>query len=371
MKKFKEFNNHDLKKKIKLLETKKLSIKSNKEIEEIDKEIYLLTNLLNGIEIDNYFDVEKKAKLIDIMNINYEFLDTIKEYLPIYISYKKRLADSMNDNQIFEKSDSINDDLPYETSYTNHRIISIVHDFYNSIPDKEIRDMFNKEFKNNRKNIRFIGFDSGTSSTNYSNYKFITIGNESNFEKPIELAHEYGHLIHDDILNKVVFYDENYPFIELMSQFMEMLTIDYMNTKNNKKRATLLILNKILDLYNELYCLESYIDTKDIDFKTSKEIRNYYLKNYGRTCLNYSYLCTAELDHTYSFTKLIIFELLSMYEKDPEKALYLLKELCKLENCNYLQELEKRNIYLGESIEEYTKKLSRNIDNSIHNKSNH
>ena len=64
-------------------------------------------------------------------------------------------------------------------------------------------------------------------------------------------------------------------------------------------------------------------------------------------------------------------ELLNMYERDPEKALYTLKELCKLQNCNYFKELEDRKIYLGENTENFIKKLSKNIDNSFNIKSNH
>lgn len=372
MKKYTDYNRHDLRKKIKQLEDLKLNKNlSESKLEEIDQEIYLLDNLLQGNLVENYFEIEKNQKLIDIMNDNYQFISTIKEYYPLYENYKENLKKTMLENSINEKTDLIYEDLPHDTSYTNRRIIKTVKDFYDSLPDKEIRDIFNKEFKDHRNNIRFVADDSGTSTTNYSEYKYISVSNENNFEKITELSHEYGHLIHDNLLNRVVFYDENYPLIELFSQFMEYLTMDYMNKGNNTKRATLLLLNKTLDMYNALYCNESYIETMNKGFNTSKEIRNYYLQNYGRTCLNYTYLSKAEQNHTYLISKIIIIELLNMYEKDSEKALYTLKELCKLQNCNYLKELEDRKIYLGENTENFIKKLSKNIDNSFNIKSNH
>lgn len=371
MKKYTEFNRNDLKKKIAYLEKLKLTIKDEKELEEIDKEIYLLDNLLMGNEVDSYFDIDKKEKLIDIMNDNYRFLETIPEYIPLYLRYKELLKKSLTDNEILRKGEIINENAPHETSYTNKKVIRIVHDFYNSLPDKEIRNIFNKEYKNHRTNIRFLGTESGASTTNYSSFKYINVATDGNYEKIPYLTHEYGHLIHDNILNKVIFYNDNYPFIELMSEFFEALAVDYVYGMNNEKRSTVQILNKTLDLYNEIYCLNLNIEMKDTNFKTSHEIRNYILQNHNRISLDFSYIRKAELDYTYSFPLMIIIELMGMYEKDPEKTLYLLKELCKLENCNYLEELEKRHIYLGENIENHVKKLSHRIDTSFNIKSNH
>ena len=69
----------------------------------------------------------------------------------------------------------------------------------------------------------------------------------------------------------------------------------------------------------------------------------------------------------YSFPFMVIIELLHEYNKDPEKALYLLKEIIKLKDCDYIKELNNKGIHINTHINNYAKQLTKKINNSYHN----
>jgi hypothetical protein len=157
----------------------------------------------------------------------------------------------------------------------------MIHDFYESIPDKEIQDIFQKEFNKKSQNVRFTDLNSMTFYSKMIDYNFITIGNKNNFEKLSSLAHEYGHIIHDRIIKEYVDYEDGYPFVELFSYFMETLSLYYFYDKGNDKRSSLILLKALIETYDSSYNILVLDDTKNIKLDTPEDIKNFYLQEFG------------------------------------------------------------------------------------------
>ena len=350
MRKYKNFNIPIIKKHLKALEEFKSKIDISKlsenELAFLVDNINFYKDALNQKEITRYFACPEEANILDLRNFNNKYLKLIDKYIPYYDTFNDRLYDAIEKYNLNNLYTEIIKYPENDTAYTNKHALSITHDFYNSLPDKEIRDIFNKEFKKKAQNIRFKDDNPVIFYSKMIDYNFITIGNGSNFEKIISLAHEYGHIVNDRILGEYIDYESKYPFVELFSTFMETLSMDYLNKKNNMKRATAAELQQLMEIYDYSYNI---------------------LALYNEIFLENNSTVTIDYYHNYTFPFMVIIELLHEYNKDPEKALYLLKEIIKLKDCDYIKELNKKGIHINTHINNYVKQLTKKINNSYHN----
>ena len=370
MRKYKNFNIPMIKKHLKAIEEFKnkrdLNNLSENNLANLENTIRFYKDVLNQNEITTYFDHSKKASLLDIRDFNNKYLKLIEKYIPCYETFNDRSYTAIEKYDLINIYNAILENPQNDTSYTNKHALSITHDFYNSLPDKEIRDIFNKEYKKKSQNIRFKDENSVTFYSKMIDYNFITIGNSSNFEKIPALAHEYGHIINDKIINEYIDYESDYPFVELISMFMETLSMDYLNQKNNMKRAITLELQQFMEIYNLSYKILVLDDTKNLTYNNEEKLKEFYKDNYGEIFLEINANITIDYDHNYTFPYIVIIELLHEYNKDPEKALYLLKEIVKLKNCDYIKELNNKGIHLNTHINNYAKQLTKKVYNSYH-----
>lgn len=371
MRKYKNFNIPVIKKHLKALEEFKSKIDISKlseyELDFLEDIINFYKDVLNQKELTTYFDCPEEANILDLRDFNNKYLKLIDKYIPYYETFNDRLYDAIEKYNLKNLYAEIIEYPENDTAYTNKHALSITHDFYNSLPDKEIRDIFNKEFKKKAQNIRFKDDNSITFYSKMIDYNFITIGNGSNFEKITSLAHEYGHIVNDRILGEYIDYESEYPFVELFSMFMETLSIDYLNEKNNMKRATAVELQQLMEIYDHSYNILALDDTRNLVFKNEDELKEYYKKEFSEIFLENNSTVTIDYYHNYTFPFMVIIELLHEYNKDPEKALYLLKEIIKLKDCDYIKELNNKGIHINTHINNYVKQLTKKINNSYHN----
>lgn len=370
MRKYKNFNIPMIKKHLKAIEEYKNKIDLNKisenNLANLDNTIKFYEDILNQNEITTYFEHSKEASLLEIRDFNNKYLKLIENYIPCYETFNDRAYTAIEKYNLINIYNAILENPENDTTYTNKHALSLTHDFYNSLPDKEIRDIFNKEYKKKCQNIRFKDENSVTFYSKMIDYNFITIGNASNFEKIPALAHEYGHIINDKITKEFIDYESNYPFVELLSMFMETLSMDYLNQKNNLKRAITLELQQFMEIYNLSYKILVLDDTKNLTYNNEEKLKEFYKDNYGEIFLENNANITIDYDHNYTFPYIVIIELLHEYNKDPEKALYLLKEIVKLKNCDYIKELNNKGIHLNTHINNYAKQLTKKVYNSYH-----
>lgn len=371
MRKYNNFNIPIIKKHLQaLLEYKNkidLSKLSECELQFLNDNIEFYQDVLNNNPITPYFENSEYKSLLDLNKFNNEYLKSINQYIPYYEIFNERLYDAIEKYDLRNIYFDIIQHPENDTAYTNKHILSITHDFYNSLPDKEIRDIFNKEYKKKSQNVRFKDNSSIIFSSKLIDYNFITIGNKSNFEKIPSLAHEYGHIINDKIIHELIDYKSQNPFVELFSQFMEILSMDYLNQKNNTKRATALELQQLMEIYDFSYNLLVLNDIKNMKFKNESELKEFYLNEYGEIFSQNNSNVTVDYYHNYTFPFMVIIEILNEYNKDPEKALYLLKKTIKLKDCDYIKELNNLSIHINTHINNYAKQLTKKINNSYYN----
>lgn len=365
MSSYSDYNEEYLKK-----EVAKLEISISKEKNKyLHKDLSIIANFLKGeipgnkslsFDIQKSFQEETNTKK---MQDNNKFLNSYwgNIYVPsLTVFYRDASKYASDDNLWLEYNglafieDYIQPDFSYKEQLT------ILRDFFSSIEDKEIRKAFENTFKDRRNTLRFNGNSSYVNNFTDStgkNKSLITINEESQAINLVQLAHEFGHAI-DYKNQKPYAYTAYDMFIELASTFFQSLMIEYMKKNNIAELDAIDIetyyhfqsINEI-ETYLKLYKLKNkYFDNGDLYFK--------YIK------ANFPYYVSEKIENTpalflirYSYPYALTIELLDIYEKDPEYALHILKELSCSINTSRLKELEKYDIHIGDHVEEKTRKL--------------
>ena len=284
----------------------------------------------------------------DTINERLEYIDPIKEFLVNGITH-------FVETPFYDQF--MNFQTPKDIKLTNKEIMELIHDFYQSLPDKEIRNLFNQAFSKNEENYRIKGDETNTLLLPYINSFYINVAaNASNTKKVISSIHEYGHVIDYGIRKKASDYGSNYPFIELPSLFFESLAGDYLKEKLPKAKRNIKDeeLSRLVGLFN----ISNTLMTEYDGFK-QKKLNDplkyaYLLRVYGKEELEDIPNSPALRTFNYVIPFLTSIELLEEYKSDPEKTLNLLKTIIKANNEeNYLAYLESKNIILNNNSCKY------------------
>ena len=329
-----------------LLKTPFLDKKDTKAKRAHKNSLYTLKTLLTNKPYSaNVFDCFNKQTEEDYINLNIKIYNAYKPY-----------------NELIEQIDT--EDIKLEEVYkimnfeidkevediTYDEMLELTHDFYNSLPDKEIRKTFKNIYKEKDNNIRINDMSSFTFLFPSLNYSLITLdkANETYRDMIYDLVHEYGHCIQTSLTNRIDFYGIEYEPAELMPVFFDMLSTFYFddnktsNTleKNIFQQQTKIYIDQIK--YTEEIMQNGYEAFKDKYNDIAQEI---YLEH--NLLQVYSYLIPT----------LTSYELLTKYKEDPEKTMTILKSL--VNKGDYLNKLNKNNIHLGESTKEVIKMLKK------------
>ena len=360
MKRYTSFNKHYVKKHIdELLKLKKQLEESN----EIDFQKYIqlindineLNILLNNKNIKTLYDKLGDDPYDITVSNNRRFFKEQDYTMPIIEEFDETYQNTLENLNL--------EGIEYEefknTAYTHKHILNVIHDFYNSIPDKEIKDIFNKVYKDRIYNVRFTqSTASYTAGTTFDLKRYISIDSEINYSCFGSLAHEYGHVIQDNFLGKRVAY-ENSQYTELLPLFFQLLFSEYFSNLEPKFKKREQIENAYLIIKMENYARNLIIldRTKDMNFKDREEAYNYYLNYLFEEEAEMAAYYDADLFHDYLMPYIISIEILWQYKSDPEKAMYILKEIAKNYEVNYIEETKKLGLTLNSHVPQYMEHL--------------
>ena len=303
----------------------------------------------------------------NILEKNSDYLAFHKKFLPLLERFQEKSDECSDKYDLFglqnTKSDLIN---AGNTEMSYEDIITIVHDFYNSLNDETIKDAFNKIFANRENNLIFKGDSSYINEYVDSDHKIqtlLTITDEKKASTIIEASHEYGHAI-DNWLKNPTRRSRNDLFEELLPIFFQTLMCRYMIDNNISPNYTpyyeFFWFKKMM---YDAYAINIFNECKKKYFNNLGEFNDYIKDNYPSYW--YEYVRSKEVSDffKYSLPYSVVIELISMYEKDPEQTLIILKEVAIDSTQERYPLLERHNIVIGEHVEDYAKKLHINLKN--------
>ncbi len=366
MKNYKSYSNKSIKEDIRALENIRNHI-----CDHIDNSNDILKDLSKAQELNDYIEylrelmddapqvdetfMPREDGIYNSLVSDFDTIDKRLEYIDPIIEFLVNGITHFVETPFYDQY--MNFQTPKDIKLTNKEIMELIHDFYQSLPDKEIRNLFNKAFSKNKENYRIKGDETNTLLLPYINSFYINVAaNASNTKKVISSIHEYGHAIDYGIRKKTSDYESTYPFIELPSLFFESLAGDYLKEKLPKAKRNIKDeeLSRLVGLFNASNTLITEYD----GFKQEK--LNYPLKYayllrvYGKKELEYIPNSPALRTFNYVIPFLTSIELLEEYKSDPEKTLNLLKTIIKSnDEENYLAYLESKNIILNNNSCKY------------------
>ena len=317
----------------------------------------LIGSLYSALYNNSYMNLEEDKKMI---------YDN-QQFIPLLAKFGEKSATCFEDyelSKLYSAKRHIIKNANRIVSYND--ILSITRDFYNSLEDKEIVDAFNTIFNNRDNNLRFKGKRSYTMyfiDTNHKIRSLISLEAEQEDMNIMGAAHEYGHAI-ENWLKDWKKQNEDDVFTELISQFFQTLICKYLIDNDIYKTRAI---NYDILYYHFMmsYCASVLVfdSAKDKEFKERKEFYDYVKESYSQPLYDNIKGNTFSNCFMYSFPYSVVIELMNIYEKDPQYALYLLKEVAKDSKADRYDFLIKHNIEVGAHVEDYVRKIRQNIKN--------
>lgn len=252
-----------------------------------------------------------------------------------------------------------------ERNISNSLLLSVTHDFYNSL-DQDIAKHFNKLFKDRRENLRFTDLPSESYFLPSFGTGYINVQREYTISDFVYLIHEYAHLIQDRIKYRDSFL--NYPFIEILPILMEMLALDFIEDslsdfeedaktiKISRMKTNLKYASDILKEYKYIYTVDTTKRTRsmiaDMATTTNLSKRDVY------KLLNMS----AEQKLTYLIPTILDIELYYLYYSNRDRCLDLIFKLIEAnDNIDFRKYIKDSGIILNQHSKQYIKEIKRDI----------
>ena len=307
-----------------------------------------LNTLLFNKQYDaNIFSCFEEQNENDFIATNIEVFDSYKSYNELIININPEELSYIdvvtNLRDLLEKQKN-------DTDITYDEMLELANSYYNSIPDKEIRNVFNKVYIEKDNNIIIDKESSLSFLMPTIDYSLILLGknNETYKNMLFDLIHEYGHTIQTKINRDLLFYEKEYQPAELMPVFFNMLSLFYFDDSLGTN-----IEKNIIQMQTSLFLDQ---------VKYTKEIKEYGLKafkeKYNETAIDIYFDHSSLQVYSYLIPMLTSFELIQKYKQDPEKSMYILKKLI-MNNKDYIDLLSDYNINLGEYTNETIKMLKK------------
>ena len=329
-----------------ILTTPFVNIKDKNNMKSHKNALYTLKVLLFNIKNNNDpFECFNEEKEEDFIKTNIITFDSYNDYNDLIININPK---DLSYEDAIVALRSLLDKEKDAKDITYEKMLNLTYDYYNSIPDKEIRNAFNKVYKERNKNISIEEGSSYSLLMPTIDYALITLGreNESYNNMLFDLIHEYGHLIQTTINKNLLYYSQDYEPVELTPVFFNILSLFYF-----KKLLGCDIEKNIIQMQTAAF-LNQVKYTKEIKEKGIE----YFKQKYNDATLDLYFDHSSIQVYSYLIPMLTSFELLTKYKEDPEKSLYLLKKLI-MNNKDYLTLLNENNIHLGENTNEAIKML--------------
>lgn len=253
----------------------------------------------------------------------------------------------------------------YEQNFS--MLLSFVHDFYNSMP-LEIKSKFNHSFKDRKDTLKFSDNRSITIFIPHLRTSYLNVKIENTIEDYMNIAHEYAHSIVDLIYYREN-YRSNYPFVEFVPLLMELIACDFLDGHYEVSQDVKLYRAHLWKSIN-IFCKELVMEG---NYYSKVNVTNYFknpVKGLART--NNTSINDAEkiLDiptiekFAYATPFIVAVEFYYLYRQDLELFYKYLMEFITLPpDSDYIEELEKRNIYLNEHSELFLEEINHGLKN--------
>lgn len=257
-------------------------------------------------------------------------------------------------------------------SFTKEELFELTHNFYKSL-NPFFYHNFMRNFKMRETHTTFYNahdikrYVGETTVLPSLNETFIEITRSNTLDDPLTVIHEYGHATSTSI-NPYHLSMQKDIFTEVDTLFFEMLAADFLDKELGISEKVITHTN----LHNEyFYCADkaslqiAFVETENI--LPSAFLRNKDLKIFGRTQLN---LCDEEIEeiiqesdtrnYVYLNSYMYAIELYELYKKDPEKALYILKQVILLRDMTrrqYYEKIKQLGLIANSSLQDYRLEL--------------
>ncbi len=258
-------------------------------------------------------------------------------------------------------------------------IMQLTNDFYRSLEDDTIRSIFAKLYEQRFTHLRFTSVLNSMSFAGYTFYSsnanetFISVDFTKTLANVFSLVHEYGHAIWDNARQEEYCDISDNMFCEIESIFMELLAFDYIE-KNYPKYAEDAKTarfncydNALCDMDILLYKNDFSKDIihleKDFGDLSNTQLIHFLKNKWQLTTKDMIkiFRIPAYAICPYPIGTLIAIELYYIYQKDPQEALKIYKELMLYKfksNYEFFTELKKMGITPSEHIDAYERTLS-------------
>ncbi len=186
----------------------------------------LNTLLLNKSYDADVFSCVNKLNEEEFIKSNIEFFDCYKNYNDLILNIN---PEDLSYVDAITNLRNLLDEQKNDTDITYYEMLEHANSYYNSIPDKEIRNIFNNIYKEKDKNIIIDKKSSFSFLMPTIDYSLIILGRENETYKNMlfDLIHEYGHTIQTTLNKNLLFYSKDYQPAELMPVFFNMLSLLY------------------------------------------------------------------------------------------------------------------------------------------------
>lgn len=334
-----------------------LSISSTGEtLKKIDQTLDVMRGLFYSFERS---DLDIKTMLTK----DAEMLKSIEEFRHLITPLSREIDfDFIEKNVFFPK---INDEDYF----------SLIHDFFKEALDRELFKIFSEMFKKRNDLVHLYrlggnGKEAASFFFPYYRQVHILLRRSGKIKDFSDLSHEYGHGLQYLMNYDPAYLLDDMYFAEIVSTFFELLNLEYMKKYEEFKRSAIkeqagifmeycdasILLNeeaKLLDHYShlrgrfgqKLADLEVLLE-KDLDEIDFKEIDVEELLRRNLPC-----------QFSYILSYLFAIELLELYRKDRDYALFVLKNVIDIDlalpNREYLKELLSLGLMPGSHLTEY------------------
>ena len=277
----------------------------------------LLTIPSNLFEVFSIPTTFKDGLLEDFkaLELYYDFLDDIKEF-------SVNNADKFKDLKPFE--------VDHIANLTPSLLFSFLKDFFYDF-DKEFGEIYESIHKERQHNLMFSEDRSISYYVPALEYSYINITKNDTVDDFLNAVHEYTHAIIDRLYFRLS--EEEYPFTELVSIFMEMIAADYIKEAylgmDEDINTSQLSGAKKITVYAENISIQhNYFLAKE-ETNTRKEFVQDITKMSGKTNSYIKRLLskTAMEKLTYTIPYLTAIELYYLYKSDKERCVELIKYL--------------------------------------------
>ena len=310
------------------------------------------SNINNVLTDEDELNLDKTTCFGELTHDIYDMSKYINIY-PYIEEFKTKLKNLL-------KYDSYKFREPGKLKLSKNDIFELIHDLFKSTT----KEIYNKYLELEKEKDSIVELDASIDTNDGSSYyfpivnkRFISVGTKGDSEELLStLAHEFGHSI-GSMYNGDRYVNGDF-FLEIESQFFELIANDYFANKINKNYYEGLSKEILYDYYSNAKGFIANRDILDEVFNKLNTVDNPY-EYYTFLVDNNTDYKTIDIPEKtkYLFGYIVALELFEIYKDDKELAIELLKNIiCKDDNRTELSRIT-NNIDINSRIEKHVKRL--------------